>query len=812
MLVDVIQPLALPGQFTYNLPDVLIGKTCIGRRVLVPLGKRKVVTGIVYREHTEEISDGIEIKDVIDVLDDAPMVTREQLKLWEWMSAYYMSTLGEVMKAALPSAFKLESETCVSLNTDFIAETHLNKTQNAILDFLADEKQHSLEEIAKHVGIKTLAPAINYLLQINAVVVCEKVEDAYKPKCATYVRLNEHVADVTVLYDSLSKAPCQQKLLGTYLELSHYTSDSIDKIELLEASGVSAAILRSMVEKEIFSIEKVQIERIEKEVAGESKFPELSLSQNEALQQTIEHWKQKQVVLLHGVTSSGKTEVYIHLIRQMLDEGKQVLYLVPEIALTTQLTRRLQRVFGNQLVVYHSRFSDAERVEIYKNVLGSNNTPKVILGVRSSLFLPFNNLGLVIVDEEHDASYKQQDPAPRYQARNTAIMLASFFHAKVLLGTATPAIETYFNALAGKFGLVSLTERYAGIAMPIIQTINSKEQYHKKEMVGHFSYMLYDRMREELDKGKQIILFQNRRGYAPLITCPDCGCVPKCVNCNVSLTAHKYRNILTCHYCGYTIPIPSKCPDCGSVRIHEKGFGTERIEEELASLFPKARVARMDLDTTRNKNGYQKLIDSFAKHEIDILVGTQMVTKGLHFDDVSMVAVMNADNLLNSPDFRCNERSYQMLEQVSGRAGRKGDQGCVMIQTMQPELPLFTHLKNHDYVAFYNEQIAERKLFKYPPFTRLIEITIRLHEEYACEEAANALQGILKQSFGGRCSCVIVPSISRLQNQHVRQIMLKIENTASYAKAKELLGRQIAAVKQTKAGKSASFVVNVDPM
>lgn len=811
MLVDVILPLALPGQFTYNLPDDFVGKTCIGRRVLVPLGKRKVLTGIVYREHTEEIAPGVEIKEVTDVLDETPIVTSEQLRLWEWMASYYMSTLGEVMKAALPSAMKLESETCVSNNPDFIAATHLSKTQNAILDFLADGKQHNLEEIAKRVGVKTLAPAINYLLQINAVVVNENVQDAYKPKFATHVKLNE-VDDVSALYDALGKAPRQQKLLGTYLEMTGYKADSVDKNQLLEQSGVSTAILKSLVDKSVFLIERIPIERNEYAASDTVPFPKLTITQSKAVQEINDLWKQKQVVLLHGVTSSGKTEVYIHLIKQALESQKQVLYLVPEIALTTQLTQRLQRVFGNQMVVYHSRFSDAERVEIYNNILNSNKAPKLILGVRSSLFLPFSNLGLVIVDEEHDASYKQQDPAPRYHARNGAIMLASFFRAKVILGTATPAIETYYNALAGKFGLVSLTDRYAGIALPTIQVVDTKEQYHKKEMAGHFSFALYDQMREELERGKQIILFQNRRGYAPLVTCPDCGGVPKCVNCNVSLTAHKYRNILTCHYCGYTIAIPNKCPDCGSVRIHEKGFGTERIEEELASLFPKAKVARMDLDTTRSKTGYQKLIDSFANHETDILVGTQMVTKGLHFDDVSLVAVMNADNMLNSPDFRCTERSFQMLEQVSGRAGRKGNQGRVVIQTRQPELSLFTYLQQHDYISFYKEQLAERKLFKYPPFTRLIEISIKHFQEEACEQAAAALQANLRQAFGGRCSNVIVPVVSRLQNQHIRQLMLKIESQASFAKAKELVSKQIIAVKQMSAGKSATFVTDVDPI
>lgn len=809
MLVDVILPLALDGVLTYNLPDDLIGKNCIGMRVLVPIGNKKIQTGIIYRHSADTQSTLSNIKNIICFLDDVPMVIPPQLKLWEWIASYYMCTLGEVMKAALPSALKLESETCVQRNMDFLAEHPLNKTQDAILDFLADGKVHDISEISKNVGVKMVLPALSVLLNMQAVTISEKVEDKYKAKFETWVVLADNL-DVNAVYDSLRLAKSQQKLFAAYLEITNCKPVPIRKRDLLLHAALSSTILKALVDKNIFVEQIVQVDRMPAATVTRDAYS-LSVLQQEAYDQILLQWREKSVVLLHGVTSSGKTEIYIKLIQQVIAQNKQVLYLVPEIALTTQLTNRLRAVFGDELGVYHSKFSDAERVEVYKDVL-QHKRYKVILGVRSSVLLPFSNLGLVIVDEEHEQSYKQQDSSPRYHARNAALVLAALSSAKTLLGTATPAVETYFNAKQGKYGLVTLSQRYQGWQLPKITLLDLKLQYHRKEIEGHFSDYLRQRITEELNAHKQVMIFQNRRGYASFLTCKNCGYVPKCINCDVSLTVHRFYNTLSCHYCGYTIPIPSVCPSCNTDALNDSGCGTEKVEEECKTLFPDARIARMDLDTTRKKYAYQDIIDSFAQHETDVLIGTQMICKGLHFDDVSLVAVLNADYMINQPNFRSVEYAFQMLAQVAGRAGRKGKQGEVIIQTSNDKHPLFDYLRNYDYVAFYNDQIAERKLFRYPPYFRLIEINIR-HRDYNClEEMANLLQYRLNQAFGGRCSKVITPLVSRVQMQYVRQILLKIENSASISKAKICLQEHIAFVKQQKAGKSTTITINVDPL
>lgn len=534
----------------------------------------------------------------------------------------------------------------------------------------------------------------------------------------------------------------------------------------------------------------------------------LDAQQQRAYEVIQAQWQTHDTVLLHGVTSSGKTEVYMHLIQSQLAAGKQVLYLVPEIALTTQLTDRLQRVFGDKVVVYHSRVSDALRAEIYRQQL--NPTPRLIVAARSGVFLPFANLGLVIVDEEHEPSYKQQDPAPRYHARSVAIMLAIQYNAKVLLGTATPAVESYFNAHTGKYGLVTMTERFAGLQLPKITLIDLQRQYHRKEMYGHFSDPLVERIREELARKKQVILFQNRRGYAPMMACQDCGTTPKCVNCDVPMTLHLRDHRLTCHYCGYTIPMPLQCPNCGGM-FKVQGFGTERLEDEVQQLFPSARVMRMDLDSTVKKSAYQDIINAFGQHEVDILIGTQMVTKGLHFDDVSLVAVLSADSLFNQPDFRNYERAFQMLEQVSGRAGRKGTQGEVIIQTFDTSNPIFGWLSEHDYSSFYQQQIAERETFNYVPFCRMITVMLRHRNEDRVKAVANALQERLKAVFGKRCSVVIEPSVARIQNLYLRTIQLRIEARANYARAKQMLQEQVDYILSLPACKSVQVLMDVDP-
>ena len=754
-LYDIILPLAIADVYTYNIPDTLLPianrqSPITGRRVLVPLGKKSVI-GIIYRRHEGELAPNIKVRDIIQVIDEQPIVTEKQLQLWEWLAQYYMCTLGEVMAAALPS---------------------------------------------------------------------EIIDDNYSAATTQYIQLSPAYLATEAqeqLFKDLQRAKKQEQLVRDFLRLAQ--NYQVERRVLLEQSGVSGAILRILIDKGVFLEEQRPISRLQ-QYTGETQSPHtLDQQQSKALVAIQQAWEKAPVTLLHGVTSSGKTEVYIHLIDQVLKQGKQVLYLVPEIALTTQLTDRLRAVFGDQLVVYHSRFSNAERVEIYNQVKGDEAMRrrgeevkgKVILGARSAIFLPFNDLGLIIVDEEHEPSYKQQDPAPRYHARSAAIMMAHWYGAKVLLGTATPSIESYYNALTGKYGLVEMKERFQGLQLPQITMIDLQRQYHRKEMYGHFADPLVDRIREELAKGKQVILFQNRRGYAPVLQCAKCGEAPKCPNCDVTMTYHKATNALVCHYCGHSTRIPSKCPKCGG-EMRTQGFGTERLEEEIKGLFPEARVARMDLDSTRKKDSYQQIIDDFAAHRVDILIGTQMVTKGLHFNDVSLVAVLQADSLLNQPDFRSYEHAFQMLEQVSGRAGRTGSQGEVMIQTFNPKNPVFEYLKAHDYKGLYQQQIEERELFKYPPYQRLIMLTLRHRDLGRLDTAATLLQQRLQQSFGERVSGVIIPSVTKVSNQWVRQIRLRVETIANIARAKEMLKEHIAWVQKQDSCKGTIILPDVDPM
>ena len=751
-LYDIILPLAIADVYTYNIPEALLPiayrlSPLTGRRVLVPLGKKSII-GIIYRHHEGELPASVKVRDVLQIVDESPIITVKQLNLWKWLSSYYMCTLGEVMAAALPS---------------------------------------------------------------------EIIDDNYSAATTQYIQLSPaYLAKEAQeqLLGELKRAKKQEQLVRDFLRLAQ--NYQVERRLLLEQSGVSGAILRTLIDKGIFLEEERPISRL-RQYNGETQQPHsLDSQQSRAISEIRESWQEKNVTLLHGVTSSGKTEVYIHLIEEVLQQGKQVLYLVPEIALTTQLTDRLQAVFGEKLVVYHSKFSNAERVEIYNTIKENNSefkiqNSKLILGARSAIFLPFKDLGLIIVDEEHEPSYKQQDPAPRYHARSAAIMMAHWYGSKVLLGTATPSIESYHNALSGKYGLVEMKERFQGLQLPQITMIDLQRQYHRKEMYGHFADPLVDKIREELSKGKQVILFQNRRGYAPVLQCTKCGEAPKCPNCDVTMTYHKATNSLVCHYCGHSTRIPSKCPKCGG-EMRTQGFGTERLEEEIQGLFPEARVARMDLDSTRKKDAYQTIIDRFANHEVDILIGTQMVTKGLHFNDVSLVAVLQADSLLNTPDFRSYEQAFQMLEQVSGRAGRTGSQGEVMIQTFNPKNPVFEHLKAHDYEGLYKQQIAERELFKYPPYQRLIMLTLRHRDLGRLDAAAILLQQRLQQSFGERVSGVIIPSVTKISNQWVRQIRLRVETTANIARAKALLKEHIAFVQQHEKCKGTIILPDVDPM
>ena len=771
-LLNVILPLAIRETYTYALPDSM-PMPAVGARVLVPLGK-KVITGIVLREHTEPIAEGIALREIIEVLDvTESVVSEQQLQLWQWMADYYMCTLGEVLAAALPAGI---------LDDNYKARTTTFVRLHEGID-----PQQALRDLAR-------APKQQYVLEVF-----ERVAG-----CSSPVSTNQSMVrpgDRTSLGASLGSS------IGDALRFS----PSCEKRLLIEQSGESTAIVRALVERGIFDEYEENTTRLQPFTGNIEPAHPLTAPQQKAKDEIDRYFGYKTPsVLLHGVTSSGKTEVYIHLIQEQLQRGKQVLYLVPEIALTTQLTTRLQAVFGSRLLVYHSRFSDAERVEIY-HAVRTAQTPIVVLGARSAVFLPLHELGLVIVDEEHEASYKQQEPAPRYHARSVAMMMARWQGAKVLLGSATPSVETYHNAMSGKYGLVRLSERYAGLQLPRISIIDLKRQYHRKEMYDHFSDPLVARMQEVLASGKQVILFQNRRGYAPLLQCTACGQTPRCVNCDVPLTLHMRLQEMTCHYCGYHTPIPQQCPACGG-KMRVQGFGTERLEEEVKKLFPEARVMRMDLDTTRNKNAYQQIINAMANHEVDILIGTQMVTKGLHFDDVSLVAVLSADAMLNQPDFRSYERAYQMLEQVAGRAGRKGQQGEVFIQTFETQNPVLDYVQRHDYAGLYETQIAEREIFHYPPFYRMIVLVLKHHNLSRLECAARVLQERLRQIFGERVSAVVVPQVSRVRNEYIREIRLRVEATANIRRAKQLLSEQINFVQSLADCKGTTILADVDPL
>lgn len=816
--IDVIVPLPLGATFTYSVPDEWADAVRIGMRVVVPFGKKKMYTAIVSVVHTFKPQTIYEVKDVICLLDAHPVLRYPQLKFWDWIGSYYQAYPGDVYQAAVPAGLKLESETQVCINPDFEAETILSDKEQRILDALSDGKSVSVMELNKAADMRDVLPTLKVLLEKGAVEVNEALTEKFRAKTNTFVRLSDEARDADTLrrfFDELGRAKKQLDVLMMYIDLSKCLMPAkqreVSRKELLEKSGASAAVLSGLVERGVLETYVKEIGRLDvSEIETAAVFP-LNTFQKTAMMEIEKQFAEKPVVLLHGVTSSGKTEIYIHLIQKVLAEGKQVLYLVPEIALTTQLTSRLKRVFGKRLGVYHSKFSDAERVEIWNNVL-TDKTYDVIIGVRSSIFLPFRQLGLVIVDEEHESSYKQYDPSPRYHARNASIVLASMHGAKTLLGTATPSIESYYNAETGKYGLVELHQRHEEMQMPVIEVVDTKEAYRKKLMEGHFSDVLLEKIKKALANKEQIILFQNRRGYAPYIECKGCAYVPKCKNCDVSLTVHKVFNTLTCHYCGYTESIPTLCPKCKTPNLNTKGFGTEKIEDEIKEIFPEARVSRMDLDTTRSKKSYEKLISDFEQHKVDILIGTQMVTKGLDFEHVSLVGILNADNMLNFPDFRAHERAYQLMAQVSGRAGRKNKRGLVILQTSLPEHTVIGQVIRNDYAAMYKLQTEERRLFKYPPYFRMIQITLRHKDVQVVKQAAFAMGNSLRAVFGSRVLGPIDPPVSRIQNLFIKQIILKFEAEASPAKAKEILQEISDQLLAEAKFKSVRIGLDVDPM
>ena len=713
---------------------------------------------------------------------------------------------------------KLESETLVVYNPDFEASASLPEKEQKILDLLSNDTEQCVTQLEKASGMKNILPVIKSLLDKEAIYVKEELKRNYKPRTEARVKLADSGMDearLQQLFNDLGRAPKQLALLMKYIELSGWVSrettlKEVTKKTLLEKAGGSAAVLNGLVEKGVFEIYYQEIGRLDKGMLKTTDINPLNPAQQQAYQSVLQCFREKNVCLLHGVTSSGKTEIYIHLIQEVLKAGKQVLYLLPEIALTTQITERLKRVFGHRLGIYHSKFPDAERVEIWQKQLGDEEYD-VILGVRSSVFLPFRRLGLVIVDEEHETSYKQQDPAPRYHARNAAIMLASMYGAKTLLGTATPSLESYYHARNGKYGLVELTERHQQIQLPHIELVDIKELARKKRMTAQFSPLLLQKIREALEQKEQVILFQNRRGFAPMIECRTCGWVPRCKNCDVSLTYHKGLHQLTCHYCGYTYAVPTACPACGGVELMNRGFGTEKIEDDIKQIFPEAKVARMDLDTTRTRTAYERIINDFEEGKTDILIGTQMISKGLDFDRVSVVGILNADSMMNYPDFRSYERAFQLMAQVAGRAGRKNKQGLVVLQTKSPENPLIHQIMANDYARLYQEQMEERSLFKYPPFYRLIYVYLKHRKEDILNQAADLMAAHLRQGMGERILGPDKPPVARIQSLFIRKIVIKIEQEASMSKVRRYLTQVQRTLIEDERFRSLMVYYDVDP-
>ncbi|MBR6749781.1 MAG: primosomal protein N' [Bacteroidaceae bacterium] len=816
---DVILPLPLYRYFTYRIPADMQGRLRQGHRVVVSFGRSKFYTAIVVALHDTE-PQGYEVKEIATLLDDEPIVLRPQLKFWEWIAEYYLCSVGDVYKAALPSGLKLESETSLSVNSDYeeSAEEPLSEREAVLMQVLSEQGRLTVHELEKLTGLRNTLPVLRRLVEREAIFVSERIRANYKPKTEVCIRLSFEPGNQEALrnaFELVKRSKQQETLLLSYLELSHFMQPGnyaeVSRTALLERAGVSAAVLAGVVNKGVMLTYKREISRFAKVMRHCADLPTLSSEQSRALNEICSAMRDKSVTLLHGVTSSGKTEIYTHLIDNALKQGRQVLYLVPEIALTTQLTDRLQRVFGDKLLIYHSRFSDNERVEIWQKLL-TDREPKVILGVRSSIFLPFHNLGLVIVDEEHETSYKQYDPAPRYHARNAAIVLAQMYDARVLLGSATPAIESYYNAQCGKYGLVELLTRYSNNPLPEVRTIDMREQRRKKLARGNFSEPLVQEVHKALEREEQIILFQNRRGFAPMVECRECAWIPKCTQCDVSLTYHKRDNRLVCHYCGYSCEVPRMCPACLQPTIEVRGFGTERIEEDVESIFPDTPLARMDLDTTRSRNAYQEIIDNFAEGKSKILIGTQMVTKGLDFDRVSVVGILSADTMLSFPDFRAHERAFQMMAQVAGRSGRGKSRGIVFLQTSQPETPVISQVIRHDYVGMYNEQLSQREAFGYPPFTRLIYIYLKHRDEAVLDTLSQQYATILRKVFGERVLGPDNPPVARIQSLYIRKIMLKVEVSASMAQVKDLLRQIYERSLADDRFKALTLYYDVDPM
>lgn len=825
--VDVIIPLPLDMSFTYRVPQTLNDKIKVGVRAIVPFGRSRLLAGIIERIH-ENPPKQVTAKYIIDIIDDEPIISEQQLNLWKWIAQYYMCSVGEVMAASMPSALRLTGETKVSIHPDFDGDISiLSSNELKVIELLIHSESMHLQEIGKRLQVAKILPIIKSLVDKRIVLTDEEIKDAYKPKKETLIFISEPYNNEIAfleLVDELNKkknTSAQADALLAFMILTRDINNKYDfnakipKDQIIKSETIKPNTLSTLIKKNILSSEDRVISRLVDVSRSTDEFVVLSDAQQKAYNEINKEFEKRDVVLLHGITGSGKTEIYIKMIEEVLKSGKQVLYLLPEIALTSQIVNRLRKYFGEKVGVYHSKFNEYERVEIWNRVLngssdGINSKYSLILGARSALLLPYSNLGLIIVDEEHDGSYKQTDPAPRYNARDAAIMLAKIHNTKIILGTATPSLESYYNAKLNKYGLVELFQRYSESTLPDIYTVNMSVTTKRKEVQGLFSNFLIENMAEALEKHEQIILFQNRRGYAVRMVCNTCESMPTCNYCDVTLTYHKKTNLLKCHYCGYAIEVPRECPTCHSKDIQMVGFGTEQVEDTLSELFPNAKVARMDFDTTRSKNAYQKIITDFEQHNTDILVGTQMVTKGLDFDRVSVVGILNADALISFPDFRAFEHAFQLLSQVSGRAGRKDVPGKVIIQTFQPHHPALKYVETNDYLAMYSSQIEERRRFQQPPIIRMIKITLKHTDEKVVAEAAQVLQVSLRAAFPEMVTGPAAPLVSRIQNYYLQDLWIKMLRNSNLASKKQLLYQIIQKFKENPAYRQVRCVILVD--
>lgn len=810
---EVILPLSLAKTFTYSISEAEYHYIKKGMRVAVPFGKSKVYTALVVETHQNQPTL-YDAKEIHQILDEFPIVTEIQIAHWQWIASYYMCAIGDVYRGAMPSALLLESETVISQKTDvFVDEGVLSDDEFLVYQALQQQSSLKVQDIILILNKKNIFPVIQKLIDKNILVLQEEMLESYKPKLVRYIRLHskyESNEGLAVLLETLKNASKQKEIVLRYFQLNASDKKPITVKKLVEAAGSTSAIVKALIEKEIFEDYYIQEDRVN--FTGNSSEKELQLSeaQQNAFSEIKDSFTQKEVCLLHGVTSSGKTEIYIKLIEEYLLTGKQVLYLLPEIALTTQLVGRLRAYFGNKVAVFHSKYNNNERVEVWNQVLQNSEKAQIVIGARSALFLPFTDLGFVIVDEEHEQTFKQIDPAPRYHARDAAVVLANFHKAKVLLGSATPSVETYFNAKSDKYGLVEIKERFGNVKMPNIELVDLKDKYFRKKMKGHFSDVLIEEITNAVALGEQVILFQNRRGYSPVVECMTCGHVPHCQQCDVSLTYHKHKNQLRCHYCGYSIAKPTHCHSCSSVDLATKGFGTEQIQQELTILFPDYKIGRMDQDTTRGKFGFEKIIDSFKNKEVDILVGTQMLAKGLDFDNVSLVGIMNADNMLYHPDFRAFERSFQMMTQVSGRSGRSEKQGKVIIQTYNPEHNTIQQVTNNDYIGMYNEQLYDRQIYKYPPYFRIIKITLKHRDFDKLKEGAMWLYQVMSQNLNIPVLGPEEPAINRIRNEYIRTIIIKIPTNMSIGVTKKIIQKMLNSFDSVAQYRAIKVSINVD--